>query len=312
MCCQAIAVKRTPEAGSIRVANASRGARNGTLDLLRFAAAIAIVLFHAKAPGGWLVTPALTLFTVILTYQAGVAAERPFGLMLRQRSDRLLRPFAIWVTIYGLLRLADGGFDLAALRSWLPPEGTMHQLWFLPFGFVISISVAAGARRLRALGPVAGAVLPIAAGALLAAFYTTLTLPPGLSVFLDYLPPACFGLALAALGPAQMPFVSAAGVALVLALGGAGIETEMLVGQFLIGLPLTVLALLVPLPPSRLTLWCADRSIAVYLVHPLVLSVVLRLTGLQAGAMLGLLVIVLSVALSEAIYRLPRLSRLLF
>ncbi|PIL18922.1 hypothetical protein P775_17290 [Puniceibacterium antarcticum] len=53
-----------------------------------------------------------------------------------QRGPRLLKPYLIWSLIYVAMFTAQAVIKhqsvVESLRSWLPPEGSQRQLWFLP------------------------------------------------------------------------------------------------------------------------------------------------------------------------------------
>ena len=99
---------------------ARTGGRNGTVDLVRLLAAAVIVLFHAHAPAGVFMTPAVAAFAAILAYNACKgSASGPAVLARRARRD--LQPFAVWLAIFMALRVGgaihSGGAVLPSLTG---------------------------------------------------------------------------------------------------------------------------------------------------------------------------------------------------
>jgi hypothetical protein len=274
--------------------------RNASLDVLRLAAAFVIVLFHAKSPGGQFMPMAMAVFTAIMGYLAlGDHGDRPFAALVRKRAYRLLRPLLIWGAFYAALRIADA---VAAreplgqtLVAWLPPQGTMGALWFLPFAFVASLALSAIRRALPAIATPAVA-LPLA-GILSILWVPMLnaTQPaPAIAVYLDYVQALFFGVALAAASGSRpltlLTGLVALGIGLSLRFGGFG-NTQPLE----IGVPILACALLMPRPGTGFTQGAADLSMAVYLIHVFVLAVALRLLPFPVGS-LGLGIVGISVS----------------
>lgn len=293
----------------------ARAVRNAGLDLLRLAAALVIVLFHAHAPGGALMPAALGLFAAMLGLFAAEGAA-DFAPLARRRAGRLLRPFAIWAAFYAALRLADAVAAhqplLPTLTEWLPPRGSMGPLWFLPFAFAASLGAAAARRALPALNR-PGVALPVAAAfaALWLPLLAALAPPEGIMVFLAYLPALGFGLALAAAGSAPGWLAATALTATVVGLAhaAAGIPGAQ---QLWLAVPLVALALLRPLPGSPATARAAELSMAVYLLHVFVLAVLLRVTPFGLGSLaLGLAGFAGAAALGRLLIATP-LGRRLF
>lgn len=268
--------------------------RNAGLDLLRLVAALVVVLFHAKAPGGELMPAALGIFAAVLGFLAMAGADRGgFDDLVRRRASRLLRPFLIWAAVYLGLRLADAAATqeplLPTLAGWFPPAGTMGVLWFLPFAFLASVAVAAVRRAWPAIaGPRLALPLATAGAGLWLLLFDRLSLAPGLEVFLDFEPALFFGMALAAAGAEsfRIGLTALVGVLLGLAAEVAGIEGA---AQLYLAVPLVALALLRPVAQTRASRRATDLSMAVYLLHVLVFSVLLRATSFQVGSLsLGL------------------------
>lgn len=282
--------------------------RNGTIDLLRLLAAAIIVLFHARAPGGLFMTPAVAAFTAILAYNACRSEQRAGSSASRIR--RFLQPFAVWVGIFVVLRSLDallsGEPVAAALTSWFPPFGTMHHLWFLPFGFAVASLAPAVLRalRLRLGNPGALCLLVLLAVGWLV-LWESLELPQGVRIFGLYLPSALLGMALTLVPLRPVPLF----LAFLACLLGGLVLRELAVNnsaQIFLGLPVVIAALLFPMTETSASRLAAALSLAVYLIHPLIMAVVLRLTPLASGSgALGLAVLSLSLAGGVIILNTP-------
>lgn len=314
----ALRLGRADGAGRSPAARLDAGAgRNAGLDLLRLAAALVIVLFHAKAPGGALMPAALGIFAATLGLLAMAGADRGgFDSLVRRRAGRLLRPFLLWAAVYLGLRLADAAATheplLPAIAGWFPPAGTMGPLWFLPFAFAASLSLLALRRRVPGIAT-PRLVLPLAtAGSALWLVILDRSDPaPGIAVFLAYEPALFFGVALA--GAAASPVwlglsgAAALGLGLILRAWGTG-GTEQLV----LSVPLLAAALAFGPPGTRATRAAADLSMAVYLLHVAVLAVMLRTLPFPLGSMeLGAAGFAVSALLGRALLR-SGLGRLVF
>lgn len=282
------------------------GARNGAIDLTRLMAAFGIVLFHSGAPGGWFGYAALPLFLILMLVLAAPAAERGnVGTYAQGRARRLLGPWLVWSGIYGALKLAE----IAAGRSTVATEfapsmiltGPAIHLWFLPFAFaacLITFAVVRAARTQRPWWTLGLAVAALATPALSQGD----TLPIPLAQWADVLPALMLGLMIA-INPDPR---RGAGLALVAALGMFGIGQAMgwqdTPGQTLLAMAAAALCLWIRLPSTALTRRIGDLALTVYLAHPLVISVLLRVTDLPEGSLtLALAVAVGTLALAVAI-----------
>jgi len=306
--------------GAGRSPTARKGAgtdRNAGLDLLRLAAALVIVLFHAKAPGGALMPAALGVFAAMLGLLAMAGADRGgFGALVRRRAGRLLRPFLLWATFYLGLRLVDAAAAqepiLPTLAGWFPPAGTMGPLWFLPFAFLASLAVAAARRAWPATArPLASLSLAAVGSGLWLLGLDLESLPPGIQVFLDYGPALFFGMALAAAGaePFWLGLTALVAAALGLAAEAAGVAGGQ---QLYVAVPLIAVALLRPASGTGATRLAAELSMAVYLLHVFVLAVLLRVAPFELGSFaLGLAGFAAAAAIGLGLLRTP-LGRWLF
>ena len=146
------------------VAPAISGARRlAGLDSARVVAVFAIVWIHTPRSAALQSTTTLGRFavpffvaTTVLLIVKGLA-EQPRRALLpytRNRTRRLLLPFAAWTLIYGLLKLA---------KKWLAPQqptdlpgweavflGSAYHLWFLPFLWAVCLIAFPTARWVMA------------------------------------------------------------------------------------------------------------------------------------------------------------------
>ena len=182
--------------------------RLGEVDRYRWLAALAIVWIHTATSQLALEATlcarfAVPFFAVTLGYFAA-QSTKPFTAYAAQRARSLYLPFLAWTVIYlGVRYLAAWALHHSAPA--IPPflslisSGSAQHLWFLPFGFVLSITAYALRQRPR------WALL----GVLLAVAVTLLPRPHqgSLGYFLglahDNLLPGLAGIWLAAKGPLQ-------------------------------------------------------------------------------------------------------------
>jgi hypothetical protein len=112
--------------------------RNASIELLRIASAFAIVWFHAHVAGSSTAYAGLVVFIVVALYfEAGPNFERSVSVW--RRTQRLLIPWAVWMGLYGSLRIVTH-------QPLLPNgilAGTSIHLWFLPFIFAAFVGLDA-------------------------------------------------------------------------------------------------------------------------------------------------------------------------
>jgi len=185
--------------------------------------------------------------------------------------------------------------------------GPALHLWFLPFAFVVCLVFYPLARFLMRSNRVVSLVLiwmlTVGAQALL----SSNEFPTPFSQWAFVLPSAIFALAFVA-GPSAIPSPTTIVLA-VLAAGWFVVDCMILdwtTGLFQFGLAagLLGLCLLFPLRETRLSRLAAEASLGVYLVHPLMISLLTRFTqlspetlGLALSAMVGAVLFVLTLSL---------------
>lgn len=255
----------------------SRPPRNGSIDLIRWLGSLGIVLFHAHLPGEFVGYAALPMFVMLLVYYGHDSS-------LQERFLRLMTPFAIWSVVYGLALGANGYLSGRSMtevyKPWMLLTGPALHLWFLPYG----VAFLALTRRLTGAW-MWGIGVSVSALALWA--INTHSLPIPLAQW-SYVTPAAFlGLAMARSGLGDRLLLLGAGLSLII----WGLGWSLLVPQLAIACVVTWLALRFPLRPTPLTNWMAATSLGVYIVHPLLLAVAVRLhlpdLALFAGIVIG-------------------------
>lgn len=265
---------------------------NASYDYARLIAAFGIVLFHAQAPGGQVGYAALPFFLMVMLVMAvpGAAHQSLRG-YTTTRWSRLMRPWLIWSALYGGLKLVEvaltpttfsNEFTLSMILT-----GPAIHLWFLPFAFGACLLVHPLVRAAHATHPV-GLACGLGATAL---------------VFLGLQQGRTFAIPLA-----QWTYIAPAGC---LGLGFALLRDHPLAQIRLVacftlvatvlgysdGLPQLALALaallacdLISLPRTRASDFAAASAMGVYLVHPLIFSVLGRTTDITKNSLLFALV----------------------
>jgi fucose 4-O-acetylase-like acetyltransferase len=95
------------------------------------------VWFHTEAPGYLAAYAALPFFLVLLAL--------PSRARIKERARRLLVPFAIWSAICALFLVLISAKNGQDLFGWWRPQmivmGPSIHLWFLPFAFLVALSI---------------------------------------------------------------------------------------------------------------------------------------------------------------------------
>lgn len=265
-------------------------ARIASIDVVRFLAAIVIVLFHAKLPVGPAMTASLGFFTATVAFFAAGSLGTPRSPLLRRRVTRLLVPFAIWTGIMLAMKVADSLLTaeplIPELARWLPPRGTLGQLWFLPFAFVVSELVAflsARWHRRAAPPPMVTYVLALVLSGVWLWLLSGVDVPNGIRVLLNFLPSALLGALLSRFAPGVTAMTLAAGLAVAAGLAAtlAGWpETE----QLWIGVPVLALCRAFPGRRGAASDLLGAASLPVYLVHVALIAALMRLLPMPIGS----------------------------
>jgi len=263
--------------------------RNASYDYARLIAAFGIVFFHVQAPGARFGYAALPFFLMLMIVMGLPAVQKqPFLTYARTRSQRLLRPWLIWSAIFGALKL----LEVALTHRMLADEFALHMLitgpaihlWFLPFALVACLGIypIAHAVPKQHLMPLIGLLLALAL--VVHAIRQDQTYDVPLAQW-AYVTPAIF------LGLGLGLIASLLWAQIVVALGFVGIAWVMgwTDGLFQLGLACAALIAcgLIRLPQTRASDLAAATALGVYLVHPLMISVLERTTSMTASVSLA-------------------------
>lgn len=246
-------------------------ARNGSVEVARFIAAIGIVWFHEQVIGGQIGLAGLSVFTVFVVFYA-------------KGGTPILKIWAAWSLLYLLANLADVVLTGQAFEQkfhfWMILTGPSLHLWFLPFAFAVVWIVKKG--------PVGIALLALLA--VLGALIDPTEIP--LAQYNSVLPPAIFG---ALLAQRYMPIVALLGVA---AFAFTGYT------PWILGCGAAALALLYTTPATNLTTFLGRISLPIYLAHPAV-SAALKHAHMEPVPK-AVATILCTIALATLLDQLPR------
>lgn len=255
---------------------------NGTLDYARLLAAFGIVFFHAGAPGagiGYAALPFFLLLLVVLSF--GGATRMSLSDYVRSRAQRLLIPWLIWSGVYGVLKLAELALIGAPIGSEFSPymllTGPALHLWFLPFAFVVCAFIYPLVRLTHHISPKNLAVILASSGLAILWLQQGAILSMPFAQWVYALPSVAVGMALGLVWGRLM--------AMLLICGGFSIaallsEAHMGLLQIVLAGGALILCTLCPLPATRHAQLAGSLSLGVYLAHPLILSVLGRITPL--------------------------------
>lgn len=258
-------------------------------DYARLVAAFGIVLFHAGAPGAAVGYAALPFFLMLMILMGWSSAERSgLGAYMTGRAGRLLWPWLIWSGLYGGLKLLEVALTGQPLTSEFAPHmlltGPALHLWFLPFAFVACLAIWPVVRlaRKQPAALVAPAVC-LCLALILHGARQGQVLPAPLAQWAYVAPAVCLGLALALMR--HSPVRQAGLICAFAAVAGiAGWQAGLM--QIILAASAVVLCGRIHLPPSRLSAQAAAASMGVYLAHPLMFSLLDRLTPMAKTSLL--------------------------
>lgn len=302
--------------------------RNASFDYARLIAVVGIIWFHAKAPGALVGYSGLAFFTVmvvlfavpqIMDTRAQLHRAAPFLRYAAARGQRLLVPWFIASAFYGGLKVLEviGGAPLKtefSAEMWI--TGTALHLWFLPFAFAVCIALWPFGRWVRQIPVQIWSWLSlICTGVALIglACAQTAQLPVPFAQWVYACPVVMLGVAFTLCRRNQRQTLTVFGIFACTALA-----LDLTHG--LLEVCIASLALLVcrvfPSQPSLLATWCARASLTIYLIHPAVMTVIVRGIGVAEGTtLLALLTTGFSlmiVALWETVTLSRRSPRVLF
>lgn len=112
------------------------------IEILRVLSAFGIVWFHSGAPGRAFAYSGLVIF-IILSVYLSQHGNQHISTRFKIRARRLLVPWSIWFTFYGLIRLLTQKplrpLENGAIAGVL--SGPSSHLWYLPFTFVLLVII---------------------------------------------------------------------------------------------------------------------------------------------------------------------------
>ena len=289
------------------------------LEYLRIAAAFSVVWFHhGSVPFRWIGPAGLAVFLLIsFSLLARAATDLSPAAFAATRARRILLPWLFWSAVYlafALLREWHSGAP--QIQPWMLVTGFSLHLWYLPYLFVFSVLVYAVRWRFPAvdgfvgggLCALLGLVLFLANGALLSGVVPY-------DQWLSALPTTLLG---CVLGRIALVDSAAKRRSLVLALlaGAAAVSFLRLfvpgrqgldAFQVLFGLAAFCAVGALPLPPSAAVRVLAPLTLGIYVVHPLVMDLVSRVSGGLSTPLRAVLVFFASALLVHGLRRVSPL-----
>jgi hypothetical protein len=274
--------------------------RNGSLDYAKLLASFGIVWFHSGAVGASYGYAGLTFFLILLVLFIASSAQHSKTDYMHLRAKRLLLPWLLCCLLYGSIKLAevwltsarlDTEFNLTMLLT-----GPAIHLWFLPFAFVVSVALYPLMKRAASIPQIGRFPLAFGFGLLtLLCLALRTNLPVPLAQWAYALPSITFALCLAFSGGGALRQVM-----LISALGLIGLSAGWAATpQLILAAVLLALCTTLPLPGTALSGKASRAALLVYLLHPLISSVLTRLLEAPADTVIfASLTIVLTVILA--------------
>lgn len=285
------------------------------LDVLRVAACFGIVWFHTQAPGaviGYAGLPALIALSVALSSPPN--SRTPFGEIVRKRAQRLLLPWIFWCGIYSAKQVAAAAVQRSDMSEefqwWMLLTGPSIHLWFLPYIFVATL-MASWWRSLKLpeLFALTAALAGLSAAFLLCSYWqSAYSLTRPLAQWSFGLPAIFVGLALPNVRDQKPRFTGAAAAVLTIltvSLACWLIDWRDLIIPYLVGTAAVAGAWVSQCRLGPNMAWLGEMSYGVYLIHPLVISVVQRVLRIPIGPLFVIIVAIVSLVLVAALRRGP-------
>ncbi|UCC98569.1 MAG: acyltransferase [Phycisphaerales bacterium] len=303
-------------------ANASRLHRIANIERLRVLSVCAVVSLHTHS---WFPhSPAFTGLIILLLVLCVFVVNRPepyeFTFLVRQKGERLLKPWLFWSVVYGALRLAkviymDVPFS-EVFSATMFLTGTRIHLWFLPFGFVAAILLGLLYPRITKVSDVFGIVTVALVGALCvlgcAILQSRVSLPTPLIQWTLGLPAIPLGLAIGRANVLPnhkdrrnlyLLIVLSIAVAYVAYTALTGLQYSIWFDhgskytiRYCTAVAVVCSALHWQGRMDRVSKTLGPLSYGIYLVHPLIIIVIYR-TGILEGHPLALLCLILAASI---------------
>lgn len=283
------------------------------LDLLRFLGAIGIIIFHMKGDFSEIGHSFLHVFVIITVFfSIRSFVGYSFSNFLINRFRRLMIPWMFWSFVFLTLKISEvllGHSDLSEeFYIWMILTGPSLHLWFLPFIFILSIFLYAiyqvhlniKSQNIRNFSACVVISLIIA--------HINVNIGPPFAQW-DFVMPSVFlGIALSFVRNLHMIFASAI-IFSFLFLTAYIISHDDDLLQISISCFFLSIALLLDLSKFRAPISFGQLSFGVYLIHPIFISMVDRITINASFIESFFLVSILSV-ISVAIIRNTILGRI--
>lgn len=304
-----------PAATAADAGTLGQGTRLASVELLRILGAFGIVLFHLRAPGAWIGYAALPLFIMLSFYFSLLKASRPgHSPPLADRVKRYMLPWVFWSGVFFVLKVIDATTSGQPLASefdpWMLATGPAIHLWFLPF---MAFFAVVGLNR-QVITWVSGTPPVILSAVICAVFFALFR-----GIELASQPPWqqwLFGLPAIL---ASLVFFNArvkgsrTGILILLICTSGYLYFGTGDGsmQPLLAIFLMLIALNIPLPSNGVIDRIAGLALGVYVMHPAVVAVLMRVVPDVPRATLSftLVVFALSLAGTFVLRKLPVFRR---
>ena len=295
--------------------------RAWSLEYLRIVAAFGIVWFHdSAAPAHWLGLGGLWIFLLIsFTLFSRMPSDQPLRAFGLAKARRIMVPWLFWSLFYlvlGLWRLWRHGTPF--YEPWMLWTGFSLHLWYLPYLFGASVALHAMRRSVAALDHPAGTLTITVLGLVMLAINAAwLPATPPLAQWLTAIPLTLIGCALGRIAllvdRRDRRVATVAVVACVAAVCAARLAIPGHIDHDAVtviagtGVFMLVNACLLPgWAPVRLL---SPLTLGVYLIHPFIMDVLVRVMGESGSPLRVALVFAASAAAVYCMRKVPFLRR---
>ena len=293
------------------------------LDAVRVLGALLVVAFHTPGLGGRLVTSSGGAMFLVTTF--GLSSLRQgdetFGRFTARRAGRFLLPFVVWSLVYLAARFRHPVVDTDPWPTlWTPAAfcaGFSYHLWYLPFAFAGCVVAWPIVRATRELPDLTAIALTSGVGFLLfgairrIVAHADMTLPWG--QWTCSIPAILVGVGFARMH--AIPDLRTRRIAaVVVSLLTLSVASWLFAQGFVvtttaaaIAEPIVCAAFVLDLKRVPALAWLSRRTLGIYLLHPLVSDVWMKVLGMDVPPPLLFVLNYAGAALAtEAIRRVPR------
>jgi hypothetical protein len=281
----------------------SKGSRKVTVEIGKLFCSLCIVWFHTAESFTRLTYSALPVFLLlsILLTKAKKDFGNPWYFEALGNARKLLLPWLIWSAFYGILKFAKAFFRKEPVFGWFEVSmvgtGFSLHLWYLPMLFVVMEFIAFLDRKHLIFGP-SRALFSIFLGIALIVIMQSDNLPslgPPMDQWLVIFPFACLGISLRAIQPVTGCFRWNIEIFAILAL--LAISAIAGYSAALIGFVALVSTIIMITPRWVFRFDLTRLSLAIYLAHPIIASVIGDLMSIKArsDAVAGITVVIVPV-----------------